>query len=325
MRLLLLYLYLLLLIPPFSNAALSCITDATSIILSEQGTLISGVIIFTVIIIAIAYLLGSFTGNPAFTVFAKDEAYHLGFSIALLISFSVIILFSCSAVDMFFKTTFEKIGAGSSPCYESGENMTATALCFLDGAKSDAQRLSERYIDENIHYMMWSTYTVSLNIPLMNTFSASAGAYKRVIASQYDTTLNMFVFPALLSLRMQELFLGFVSENVIRWLLPIAFLFRIFIPTRQMGNMLIALSIGLYLIVPFMYAFNLSAYEIIGSEECNQFRTAIEDNHFGGCGDQNSFWAVARLIPQAFFLPNLTIAILIAFLTGANKALRVIG
>ena len=43
------------------------------------------------------------------------------------------------------------------------------------------------------------------------------------------------------------------------------------------------------------------------------------------CSNTAGFWAIARLVPVAFFLPNLTIAIVITFLTAMNKALKVLG
>ena len=66
-------------------------------------------------------------------------------------------------------------------------------------------------------------------------------------------------------------------------------------------------------------------YDVIGDDECLAYSGAVQDRWFGGCGEEGSFWSVARLIPQAFFLPNLTIALLVTFLAGVNKALRVIG
>jgi hypothetical protein len=45
---------------------------------------------------------------------------------------------------------------------------------------------------------------------------------------------------------------------------------------------------------------------------------------FGGCESEVNFWLIARAIPQAFFLPNLMLAFTITFLSGINKALRVV-
>ncbi len=317
------FLIALLLLLPLAHS-IDCIDNATDVILSEQGILIWAVLILTTLIIAIAYVIGSSTGNTRFIVFAKDEAWHLCFSIALLIGFSTLLLFSCTAIDMFYKTTLEKLETPSG-CYSESATMTGVSLCYLNIAKSDAQRMSENYMDNYIDKLMHSTWSATISIPLLNSFTSAGGAWRRVVANQYDTTLNTFVFPALLSLNIQELFLGFISDNVIYWLLPTAFILRIFIPTRGMGNMLIALSVGLYIIVPFMYTFNLAMYDVIGDDECYHYRGIITDRWFGGWENQGSFWNVARLMPQAFFLPNLTIALLITFLAGANKALRVIG
>ncbi len=307
------------------SQALDCVENATDIVLSEQGTLIIAVIIFTMLIIIVAYVVGIVTGNVNFTVFAKDEAWHFGFSIILLLLFSTILLISCSAVDFFYKTTLEEVGTVN--CYTISAEMTDVSMCYIEMAKRDAEKMAENSIDKYIDKLMSSTFTVTISIPLFNSVTSAAGAWRRVDANQYDTVLNMFLFPALISLNMQQLFLGFISSTIVYWLLPAAFVFRIFIPTRQMGNILIALSIGLYVLVPFIYTFNLAMYDVIGDGECAYYQAQgiIDDAVFGGCGRTGNFWDVARLLPQAFFLPNLAIALVITFLVGVNKALRVIG
>jgi hypothetical protein len=134
---------------------------------------------------------------------------------------------------------------------------------------------------------------------------------------------------------MQKLVLNFISDNLVVWILPIAFVFRAFFPLRQMGNVLIALSIGLYVLVPFMYAFNLAMYDAVFND-CTTYSKLVCDFVVDGCTPINlstditctnpgSFWNVARLLPQAFFLPNLTIAVFITFMGAVNKALKAIG
>ncbi len=318
------------------SSALDCIDNATEWIFQEQGTLIIAVLIFTVIIIAIAYLVGSFTGNVNFIIFAKDELYHLGFSVVLLLFFGTIMLFSCNAIEMFYNTVFEQIGGETTYCYDSSATFGDVSLCYMHTIKSKSKRIAEQYIDQYIQQLMSSTYTFSLSIPLFNSYSVSGAAYKRVISAQYDTVNNMFVFPALISINIQELLLTLFVVEFVKWLIPIAFLLRIFIPTRQMGNMLIALGLGLHLVVPFFYVFNFAMYDII-SQDCmtagnsyvdlggNTKYIGGDDAVFGYCSDPGSFWEVSGLIPQAFFLPNLAIALVITFMVSINKALRVIG
>ncbi|MCI0503210.1 hypothetical protein L0Y65_00695 [Candidatus Micrarchaeota archaeon] len=308
----------------------SCLDNATDVVLSEQGGLIMLVMSLTTIGIALAYAYGSAFHNATFTVLAKDELYHLLFSLALLAAFSGIIVVSCSMRDYFFSQTFQNLDAGS--CYNEGSSVNMVAECYARLAKGDARALAERYIQNQLNAMMDSTKSESISIPLFNTYIAVAGAYKRVISNQYSIILSSFIIPALSSISMQVFVLTFINENVIRWFLPIAFLLRVFPPTRHMGNILIAMSLALYVLVPMLYAFNLAMYEVVFND-CNTYARAACDHAIDGncdppettCSNPDSLWNVARLVPQAFFLPNLTIVLVVTFLASVHKALRVIG
>jgi len=300
----------------------SCAESVTDTILSEQGGLIIAVMMLTVVAIALAYMIGNATGNTKATIFAKDELYHLGISLLLLVGFTGIVGFSCQTMNYFFDTTFEQIGNLS--CYQPGDELGAVSKCYIELAKNDAEQMAEQYLKQYIDNNMYATFSVTIQIPLLDAYTMSADAYKKVYAQQYDMVLNSFVIPALLSLNMQKILLEFVTENVITWILPIAFVFRVFFPTRQMGNFLIALSVGLYVLIPFMYTFNLAMYDIV-SLDCTSFSTATYDYVFGSGCSQYGFWNVGRLMPQAFFLPNLTIALFVTFMGAINKALRVLG
>jgi len=317
----------------------ACIEDATQTILFEQGTVIMAVVGLMMVVIALAYALGNALHLPNAIVFAKDELYHLGFSMMLLLGFSGIVVFSCDLTGMFFTQTMGNIGAGSCYSAGSGTSPNEVAECYVSQAKNDARSMSERYIQKYLDNMMDSTFAWSLALPLFEAYTATAGAYKRIVSNQYSMIMNSFLVPALMSISMQKFVLIFINENVIRWILPTAFVMRFFPPTRHMGNIFIAIAIGLYVLVPMLYAFNLSMYEVVLSD-CGAFARAacdnvIDNNSCGTsvacagcettCGNADSLWNVARLIPQAFFLPNLTMALVITFLSSIHKALRVIG
>ncbi len=316
----------------FSSSCLD-FENATDIVLYEQGPVIFAVLGLTTIVIAIAYMAGQFMSNPNYIVFAKDEAYHLGFSVVLLVAIGGILVTSCFVTQFFYGSLFENIEGIDEGCYFEGAGANDVADCYIDIAKADAKSISELYIERYIGELMDSTFAISIQFPLVDTYTSTAGAYRRIISNQYDIILNSFLVPALLSINMQKLALSFINENVVRWILPSAFFLRIFIPTRSLGNIFIAVVLGLYVIVPFMYVFNFAMYDAL-FDDCENYETAVYDNVVGGCnfnvvgqsiGNPLGFWGVARLIPQAFFLPNLTIALLVAFLGAANKALRTIG
>jgi hypothetical protein len=297
----------------------------------EQGGTIFAVIMFVAISLAFLYMIGSVTEHVHFKVIAKDEFFHLFFTIILLISFAGILAFSCNVTDFFFKSSFTSIGATS--CYTSGTTAVVASNCYLKKMKTEADSMAQYYIKGQLDSMMDSAFSISIAIPVLNAYTAVADCYLRVHSQQYESIVNMFIMPVLLSLNMQKMVLNFISDYIVLWVVPIAFLFRAFPPTRPMGNVLIALAIGLYIIVPFMYSFNLAMYDSVFTD-CNTYGKVVCDFVIDGCTPGNagstctnpsSFWNIAKMIPQAFFLPNLTIAVFITFMGAVNKALRVLG
>lgn len=316
----------------------SCMSDATDIVLSDQALLIWAVVGFTTILIAVAYMAGNTTGHVQYTVFAKDELYHLGFSLIMLVAFSGILFFSCTIGNMFFDSIFSSINEDlTMGCYTPGSGMHSTAMCYANAVQNDAQSLAQSYIKTSIEELMDSTWTWSINWPLMDTYTTSGGAYKRIISNQYDMVSNNFIVPALVSISMQKILLDFIQNDLVEWIIPSAFVLRLFIPTRQMGDALIALVIGLYVLVPFMYVFSFAMYDMVGTAaDCQHFSLAVCDGPVDGydcsgsgamstCDNPDSFWNVAKLLPVAFFLPNLTIAVVVTFLGALHKGLKVVG
>ena len=263
MKLLPFLLALLILFALAPTASAACVDNATRIVFEEQGANLVAVIGFTIVLIAAAYAAGSFFTNMRYVVFAKDELYHLGVSVLMLAAFSGIVVFSCMLLDFFYKSTFPQLGELPSGCYVEGSGMEAVSSCYMNLMTRDAKKMSEYHIQSYLDNMMDSTWSVGITWPLLNAYTVTGGAYKRVVSNQYDTILNLFLIPALMSISMQKLALDFISANVIRWILPVAFLLRIFIPTRQLGDMLIALSLGVYVVVPFMYVFSLTMYDAL--------------------------------------------------------------
>lgn len=322
----------------------NCFQNIFTVITCEQGGTIGAVIIATGLLLAAAYMFGSFTSKVHLKIFAKDEAYHLFFTIVLLVSFAAIMGFSCTTVNFFMEATFDHLGVKSgSQCYKQGETTINIANCYLSHMKGKADSLAKSHVNNQINSMMDSSFSYNIAIPVMNSYTFTSGSYLRVHSQQYESIFSMFIMPALLSLNMQKIALNFIKENLVVWILPIAFVFRALFPLRPIGNVLIAFCIGLYLIVPFMYALNLAMYDavfydckatVVGSLKFSDLAcdfvadgesTCTPSSSYITCTNPNSFWNVAKLLPQSFFLPNLTMAVFITFMGAVNKALRVLG
>ncbi len=324
------YFFILLLLISLSFAEqLSCSSNATHYILNfeDNRLLLPGILAFTVFMIILAYMIGKTTNNPQFQIFYKDEMFHLFFSLAILVVFSGILFFSCEAMRLFFDFYVQKAGI-ISPHYTSGKSLLDIAYDMIFYMSSDASYFSGHLIKKTIDATMSSTWGYSLYFPFYGGLTIATNAYKRTHALQYDSLNTFFILPALISINVQKLLLKFVIDYGEVYLLPLGFFLRLFPSMRQMGNIVIAFALGLFTILPFMYVLNGLMYDVVTPpppQGCDQsMKNIIDDHVVGDCG-KNSFYTAARLLPQAFFLPNLTLAIFITYLAAINKALRVLG
>jgi hypothetical protein len=327
----------------FSYAeSLSCSLNAIEVF--QSGDIASygliAVIMLNAVLIAVAYMAGEAFHLPEAAIFAKDEKFHLFFSILLLFCFNALLFFSCSVaqgfVDFSLKAADDAhLGIGSF----GGDNMADAAAKGLLSIQQQGYDMLNYVEKKSIDYKIDSAWLFSNTLPLQGTVATGTDAYRRVYASQLDSILGTFLLPSITMIELQRLFLIFINQYTIPLLLPLAFLFRIFIPTRHMGNLLLALSIGLVVVLPMFYLVNLSMVANVNSVAAckapaiapgiptvSQVITGNNNDPVnGGCDSVSSFWNLGKLIAQAFFLPNLTLAIFITFLSSANKALSVIG
>jgi hypothetical protein len=189
-------------------------------------------------------------------------------------------------------------------------------------------------MEKNIQNEMGSTASVGVVIPVLGSTTVPLSSWKKAFAAQYETMSMSFAMPALISLNLQVLFLT-MNLQLIQFLIPAALILRVLPGTRMFGNMLIALCIVLYVIVPFLYALNGAMDDLVFRDYyfCQKYAGAVYDQYLDSdvaapltsCDSQTGYFALARLMPHAFFLPNLVLAIAITFLSGLAKALKVIG
>lgn len=323
------------------NVIGTCGAGILQTIKDEAGGILVLLMLSIVITLALVYMFANAFHRPEYLVLVKDEFFHLGISLCVLIFFGTVMTLSCGIMHTAFNFAYSNVNAAvNNPC-DYG-TVQRVASCYMGLMEKDAENIIKKYTVANINLQTDAAKVISY-FGIIGGATFGPDAYKRTWATFVDTVNHMFVLPAYISIKMQnlivKLFLGDVSpidnpyavttrSTVLSLILPGAFILRFFPPTRQMGNMLIALAVGIYLIIPVFLALNGMMYaHIFTPEDCANYSWLLDDkiSGIGGCDSDINFLAVARLYPQAFLLPNLTIVIFITFVSSINKALKVIG
>lgn len=311
------------------SSAASCSVDLLAQAKNMQyvGVAISLVILLT----AIAYVAGTTSNHAEWVLFAKDQLFHLAISAVLIISVAGILVFSCTVLSAFLDFALtHTLPGGTSLCYQ-GHDPLGIARCYTGALKSEAGSVLQALIRDSLSKEMNSAFIFGFYNPFTGGVMTPSKSYLKTEAMQLDTVGNMFVLPALISLTIQKAFFEFIGDFV-KFLIPAALFFRVLPGFRKAGNLMIALAVALYILVPVLYALNAAMDDVVFQNGCagaDSYEDAwkshyIRDGVMGDCDDKYGFWAIARFLPQAFFLPNLTLALTITFLSAINKALKVL-
>ena len=152
--------------------------------------------------------------------------------------------------------------------------------------------------------------------------------------------------PIVASLSAQRQLLQVIEIVSTAVLLPFAFVLRILPWTREFGNMLIALFFGLYIVVPTMYAMSGAAFlgvvtnpathtetvtitpppplpPITTVQPIYTFQDFAMQKNSGATPMQNEIlYRLGSTIPQAIFIPNFMLVVLVTCIMSLSKALH---
>ena len=317
-------------------AVVGCTEDVVKVIKENSGDWILILMLTTVFALGLIYIVATAFNRIEYIVLVKDELITLGVSLCILMLFGTVMTVSCSFTAEAFNYAYAQVQSTSAtallvedPCYVPGEVQAVQKIssCYMGLMESDANNLIKIYTKKNIELQLDASGMVNyFGILKGTTFGPEA--YKRSWAQFADSMNTMFVLPAYVSIKAQDLFVRFFvgledgsGSLIFSFFLPGAFMLRFFPPLRQMGNMLIALTIGIYLVVPFFIALNGMTYVyVFGENDKEAYAFLLKDLVV-----EDDLLNIARLYPQAFLLPNLVIAIFITFISSISKALKVFG
>ncbi len=280
--------------------AVACLTDTLRPSLEFDG-MIATAVMFMLLLITIAYMGGKIFEKPELGVWAKVEAQNL-----VITGFLIGIIFfglgvGCSVLGaQSGGSPFKKIDVGLGEIQDKYGTELSKKL-VSDAMDSQMKAVSYMYVVATPIYQKGIAYR----------------ANQRARA-QYRDMLVDIQLPLLVSVNVQRLAMYMADIMVLNALLPAAILFRAFFITRDVGNFLLALSFGLFIVVPMAYLIFLEAYQDLSA--ANIFTGLPNDNVAG-----NALLKIGYITPAAILLPNFAMVVLISFVMAGHKALRGIG
>ncbi|MFA6490130.1 MAG: hypothetical protein WCT52_05640 [Candidatus Micrarchaeia archaeon] len=293
----------------------------------DAPAFISVSFMFVTLLIALSYMYAKFRGDMQIEVWAKDEMFNLLISVFLFVGIIAFFSASCAISESYV-----------------GENPFDAAETYIDNlVQANGVNVLRTLTYDSINNQLDAT---AYYFQSMAPFSGSGSAFNANLKSRsaHKEFLIDLYLPILASLNAQKFLL-----EALRWigmsiLLPFAFVMRLVPPTREFGNVMIAVFFAVYIVVPFLYSMSGAAFqEIVDNPRCeytdlngncnvhNFYSLGVDGGDATAAGRDSGLtmknamlYKIGSTIPQAIFLPNLVIIIAVTCVMSISKALRAI-
>lgn len=277
--------------------------------ISVQSTFdspIATTVMAMVFLIAIAYMLGSALEKPELAFWAKVEMQNL--LIAGLLVMLIIAAFAGGCTLM-----FDQAG-GKSP------------FASIDSSLGKMEKfygidMSKKLVSNAMDSYMRAVSYIYVNAQPSYQKGIGYRANQRARAQYREMVVDMQL-PFLVSINVQRLAFQMANLAVLNIILPAAILFRAFFVTRDVGNFMLALALGLYFVLPMAYLLAYTSLGEIGKEDkMDALKLEIPGDNVVGDG----LIRIGYMATAAILVPNIALVFLISFVMAANKGLRGIG
>ena len=270
--------------------------------------------------IAIAYMYSKLREDAQMGVWAKDEAGNLLVTVFLFVGLVAVFQGSCDIAKS----------------YTHGKAPLDAAGSYLDRLiQANGMNVLRQLTYGSVNNQFTATQYWYIGATPFYGHGAATYANARTLSAQKEFVIDLYI-PLLASLNAQKYLLQGINWIGLSLVLPFAFVMRLLPPTREFGNLLVALFFTIYIVVPTLYAMSGEAFEkIVATPRCvdcsvhNFYNFALDegDGRDGGAASaatwQNSvMYRIGSTIPQAVFLPNLVLVVSITCIMSLSKALK---
>ncbi|MFA5382132.1 MAG: hypothetical protein WC356_03125 [Candidatus Micrarchaeia archaeon] len=291
-------------------------------------------IMIMIALTAIAYMLSKLVNIKDFEMFAKMELYQIIFSMALLL----LLIFGIQGL---FSIITEI--AGDDPFTISFEYLQDLIKNTISSMKSTFWgRLGLEFASKINIKLGIKDLPLAEHIPA-NAFISFPPSDVSILGKAVDKMFAL-LSPFYASLAVQQFILAIIKATMITLVLPVGIFLRIFPPTRNSGSFLIAVAIGFYVVFPATYVVHAATMEQINTNIQYSSMSVLEsslyetpdtyDTSFKGIwgkiftiigpGLYDLYLGIIMLpsvIMQGVFLPTISMAITISFITSTQKFL----
>ena len=268
--------------------------------------------------IALAYMYSKAREDPAVGTWAKDEAYNLIISLLLFVGVLIFFTASCSVAEN----------------YSAGNPITASQQYLDTLISSNGLNMLRTLTADSLQNQLDATKYLYTGLTPFWGDGVAMRANRKAHSAHREYLIDLYL-PIVASLNAQKYVLQGIAWMGASVLLPFAFVMRLVPPTRDFGNILLALFFGLYIVVPTMYAVSGQVFMQSITNNPTPYTVTPTLQKFHSYGLDNSetppsdpkgttFYRIGSTIPQAIFLPNIVIVVAISCIMSVSKALRAI-
>ncbi|OIO21026.1 hypothetical protein AUJ17_04020 [Candidatus Micrarchaeota archaeon CG1_02_47_40] len=257
----------------------------------------------TIFLMALAFMYSKFFahGNAYLDVWLRDEAVHLGWSVLF-----AVLLLGGAFLENSLSTAENFIGGTAA------EGALAYASEYIDGLAEQGIDMMGELTEDSIKLQGSSTTVIFTGKPFMTGKGEGKGTEKRAYSSSQELAIDLLI-PMVASLKMQSQILAMLAiPSILPSFAAFALFLRALPITRKGGNYLLALSFALFVLLPAFYLFASYAQEQMAEMPSPSI---AQDDYIG-------FEIFALLLPQAVFLPNIALMLIITATTAIAAAIR---
>lgn len=276
----------------------------------------------TVLLVALAYMLGKGSEDEQVQVWAKDEVFALGVSaliVAGVVAFTIGSCLTLSAIS-------NQDGMGQ---YQSA-NPFSSSYRYLDALASRGLSSIESQTKQGLQKQLDATAYLYVGLPTLTSTGVPLKASRKALAQHQEMVIDIML-PLVVSLKAQRAALQIIEIVGLAIMLPFAIIMRIVPFTRNAGNFMLAAVFCMFVIVPAVYVLSASAWKGIESPQGGSVLVSdpqafsFDDRAIGAACDGEGvdcpLYRIASLIPQAIFMPNLVIVVFITCTMALSRAL----